>query len=238
MSAPGDPRFDLPRFTRPGAATLAEAGVDLAEQPALPPLADPVTPPLEHAENEPLVPIAHRRIRVLDNYWHAGWATARPGALLRRSAAASLYRAVESLPDRWGFAVFDAFRPLALQSELWHAAQDHPDLPEGLFADPVTDPTAPPPHLTGGTVDLTLTLDGTPLELGTGFDDVTDLAWTDAFEAVPGPERALRRLLYWSMAGAGFVVLRCEWWHFEYGTRRWGAIRGARPRYGSATPPA
>ena len=47
-------------------------------------------------------------------------------------------------------------------------------------------------------------------------------------------DRDLRRWLYWSMTEAGFVVLNCEWWHFEYGTRRWGAIRGNDPLFGPA----
>ena len=36
------------------------------------------------------------------------------------------------------------------------------------------------------------------------------------------------------MTETGFVVLNCEWWHFEYGTRRWGAIRGNDPLFGPA----
>ena len=48
--------------------------------------------------------------------------------------------------------------------------------------------------------------------------------------------RELRRLLYRTMHDAGFVVLHCEWWHFEFGTRRWAAIRSERPRYGPAVP--
>ena len=44
-------------------------------------------------------------------------------------------------------------------------------------------------------------------------------------------------LLYQSMRSAGFVVLHCEWWHFEFGTRRWAAITGNQPRYGPAHPP-
>ena len=104
------------------------------------------------------------------------------------------------------------------------------------MAEPIADPRTPPPHLTGGTVDLTLTLDGTPLALGTGFDDFTPEAYTESLEQTPGASRELRRLLYRAMRDAGFVVLHCEWWHFEYGTRRWAAITGNHPLYGPAAP--
>ena len=40
------------------------------------------------------------------------------------------------------------------------------------------------------------------------------------------------------MSSSGFVVLHCEWRHFEFGTRRWAAITGNQPRYGPAPTPA
>jgi D-alanyl-D-alanine dipeptidase len=133
--------------------------------------------------------------------------------------------------------VFDAWRPLPLQAELYDAVYGHPGLPPGFVSEPNPDPTTPPPHLTGGTVDCSFTLDGIPLGLGTGFDDFTASARSDALESVPGTDRELRRWLYWTMHDAGFVLLDCEWWHFEYGTRRWGAITGHTPMFGPAAPP-
>jgi D-alanyl-D-alanine dipeptidase len=133
--------------------------------------------------------------------------------------------------------VFDAWRPLALQAELYHAAYDHPGLPEGFVSPPDHDPRTPPPHLTGGTVDLTVTFDGIPLAPGAGFDDFTHRARADALEGEPGIDRAVRRLLFWGMCEQDFVVLDCEWWHFEHGTRRWAAITGRPPRYGPALLP-
>ena len=100
------------------------------------------------------------------------------------------------LPDRWGLAIFDAWRPLELQAELYHAAYDHPGLPPGFVSEPDPDPSTPPPHLTGGTVDLTLTLDGVALAPGAGFDDFSDRARADALESSPGVNRELRRFLY------------------------------------------
>jgi D-alanyl-D-alanine dipeptidase len=70
------------------------------------------------------------------------------------------------------------------------------------------------------------------LALGTGFDDFTTAAHADSYEHSPGLVRDLRRMLYNRMRAAGFVVIACEWWHFEYGTRRWAALCGREPLYG------
>jgi zinc D-Ala-D-Ala dipeptidase len=226
------PRFDQPCFTR----TPDEVGLGLQPQLALPELIEPEAKPPVHALcDERLVPVEHRRIRVLGNYWHAGWEHAIPGAWLRVGAMDRLAAVADTLPDGFGLAVFDAWRPLALQAVLYDAAYADPGLPPGFVSFPDLDPTTPPPHLTGGTVDLSLTFDGTPLALGTGFDDFTDAARSDAWEHTPGPDRELRRMLFWRMRDADFVLLDCEWWHFEYGTRRWAGIRGTEPIYGPAS---
>ena len=54
----------------------------------------------------------------------------------------------------------------------------------------------------------------------------------------PDDAREHRRALFHRMAAEGFVVYRGEWWHFEWGTRRWAGVRGAQPIYGPATPTA
>lgn len=233
------PRFDEPHLTRDGADVVAELKLAIEPQPALPALIEPSTvPPVTHPSDDPLVALAHPGIIVLGNYHRAGWDAACKDTWLRASALERLGRAVEALPDRFGLCVFDAWRPLPLQAELYESAYADPDLPPGFVSVPEADPTTPPPHLTGGTVDCSLTIDGIPLGLGAGFDDFTERARADVLEGDPGPNRELRRLLYWTMRQAGFILLDCEWWHFEYGTRRWAALTGNEPLFGPAQPPA
>jgi zinc D-Ala-D-Ala dipeptidase len=255
MNAPrnvtGGPRFDRPLTTCTPHEAAVQLGLDqrdfanLIGDPApLPKLIESIRTPLsETAANndEPLVSLQHRRVRLLSNYFHAGWEHAEPTGWLRAAAAKRVYAAADSLPDRFGLAVFDAYRPLLLQAELFNAAYSDSDLPPGFVAEPIAELTTPPPHSTGGTIDCTLTIDGIALSLGTAFDDFTDQAWTGALEtdassAFDGStfDRDLRRLLYWTMHQVGFVVLDCEWWHFEYGTRRWAGINGAEAIYGRA----
>jgi len=205
---------------------------------ALPELIEPVTQPLVPVcplgSNEALVQVQHPRIATLESYWSDGWASAQRGCFVREGVLERLEAAVRSLPASYGLAVFDAWRPLELQQELFQEAYLDPELPEGFVEMPSADPATPPPHLTGGAVDVTLTFNGHTLYLGTEFDAFCDDARTGAFEDTPNWVQAARRVLFWTMHDAGFVVADNEWWHYEFGTRRWGAIRGLEPLYGPA----
>jgi D-alanyl-D-alanine dipeptidase len=199
----------------------------------------PVHAPVPLAD-DPLQPVAGPGIRVLGAYRGEGWPHTVEGAHLRHSVVERLARVAADLPEPFALAVFDAWRPLPLQAALFDSAYADPDLPPGFVAEADPDPTTPPAHLTGGTVDLTLSYDGIPLALGTPFDDFRSLAHADHLEqATPIDEasrvvRDLRRLLVASMAAEGFVVLHCEWWHFEHGTRYWAAVTGGTARFGPA----
>jgi zinc D-Ala-D-Ala dipeptidase len=225
--------FDEPRFTR----RPVEVGADIGPQPSIPELIERESGPVTDPSDEPMIRVEHHGIRVLSNYFHAGWRNARAGTWLRASVCERLGAVTEALPHPFGLAVFDGWRSLALQQELYDTAYADPTVPEGFLAPPNTDPTRPPPHLTGGSLDLTLTWHGTPLALGTGFDDVTSLAEAAALEHIPSGDRELRRLLFHAMAAQDFVIYRGEWWHFEYGTRRWAGITNHQPMYGPAVPP-
>ena len=113
-------RFDVPVTTEPATRVVVELGIDLKEFAPLPVLVEPdrftdVTNPV----HEPLVAVEHRRIRTLSNYWHAGWSKAQPATLLRKGAMERLAAVADDLPDRFGLAIFDAWRPLDLQAELF-----------------------------------------------------------------------------------------------------------------------
>ena len=122
----------------------------------------------------------------------------------------------------------------------------HPDHPAGALEEaagryvtpPSRNPAAPPPHLTGGAVDLTLADgDGLPLDLGTDFDAFVPEAGARALEQVAGPARDLRRLLFWSMCRQGFTAYLEEWWHFDLGDQFWGLVQARPARYAGAPAP-
>src|SRR5690606_27637802 len=123
-----------------------------------------------------------------------------PGAVrsgwVREGVAERLARAAAALPDGLTLVVWDGYRTIDTQAALYDAylaelAMVHPDWPAAALEEaaaryvtpPSRAPGAPPPHLTGGAVDLTLgDGDGRPLDLGTDFDAFVPEAGARALE--------------------------------------------------------
>ena len=92
-----------------------------------------------------------------------------------------------------------------------------------FVSEPVKDIKIPPVHTTGGAVDLTIVDDkGNELDMGGGFDELSDRSKTSYYEGSEETEIINnRRLLYNAMTSAGFTNLPSEWWHYDYGDRFW-----------------
>ncbi|WP_309718279.1 M15 family metallopeptidase [Armatimonas sp.] len=201
---------------------------------------------------EPLVTLTDSpRLRLKPVYAELALAGASTTMQLRSGAAERLEQALSLLPETLGVLVLDVFRPLSVQQALWdwqwaEVTRDYPLLTRAethekvrdFVAEPSADPAKPTPHRTGGAVDLTLfdLATSEPLPMGTDFDEATDATQTDWFERFPHePFTTNRRLLYDAMTRAGFVNYPNEWWHYEFGTRRWAACQGTNLAvYGSA----
>jgi len=203
--------------------------------------------------DEPLVRVADigGPVRDAPQYHLRGLPGATARGWLREGVADRLARAAAALPDGLTLVVWDGYRTIVTQAALYDAYLDeltmvHPDWPadalEEAAARYVTPPSravaAPPPHLTGGAVDLTIgDGDGRPLDLGTDFDAFVPEAGARALEELPGRARDLRRLLFWVMAEQGFTAYLEEWWHFDLGDQFWGLVRGCAARYPGADAP-
>ena len=144
-------------------------------------------------------------------------------AWLHVQAAAALERVVAWLAARrpdLTVLVLDALRPQRVQQQLWDALAGT-DL--RLY---LADPARGSIHSYGMALDLTL-IDaaGDELDMGTGFDDMTDLSHPALEEGfikagqLSEGQLANRRLLRGAMFGSGFVGIRTEWWHFDCGDR-------------------
>ncbi|MBL8048052.1 MAG: hypothetical protein JNJ45_05165 [Chthonomonas sp.] len=173
----------------------------------------------------------------------AGLPGATEAVLVREEVQRRLAVAVEALPHEIGLRVSDGYRPLVVQQALWDEmmATTRRLNPEWsgeqllaqtrrFVASPEFNPVQPPPHLTGGAVDVSLIClaTGEPVDVGTSMDDAHDLSLTSALEREPlGEPGRMRRVLYHAMIGAGFVNYPNEWWHYEYGTIRWAKQTGA-----------
>ena len=144
-------------------------------------------------------------------------------AWLHVEAAAALEAAVAYLAGRqsgYRMLVLDALRPQRVQQQLWDALAGT-DLQMYLAA-----PERGSIHSFGMALDVTIVdADGAELDMGTGFDDLTELSHP-ALEALwlargllTEQQLANRQLLRDAMGQAGFQGISTEWWHYDCGDR-------------------
>lgn len=159
--------------------------------------------------------------------------------LVRQSVAAMLCQAADALPQGLRLRLVEGYRPLAVQRAMHRhalekARQQHPDwstaqvkVEAGRYSAP-PDAITPPPHITGGAVDLGLVHeDDEPLDFASPFE-TTD--WHQAAFAAPGLSdmaRANRELLRSVLAPTGLTNYVDEWWHWSYGDNGWALRVGA-----------
>lgn len=200
--------------------------------------------------NEPFVSLESiPRVRIDMQYPKRGFDNATGLCVLRKTAAERLKKATESLPEGLFLTVWDAWRPFALQQELYgayrgdiirtfHLEGADSRLQEKKISSfvslPRNDPDMPPLHTTGGAVDLTLTdQNGNNLCMGTGFDAFTEKTETDWYERnqINTEIQHNRRCLYATMCNAGFTNLPSEWWHYDFYDRMWAYWNKEPTRY-------
>ncbi len=105
-----------------------------------------------------------------------------------------------------GLKIFDCYRPLSIQKQLWAL------LPDERY---VTDPRKGSRHNRGAAVDVTLVdLKGNELEMPTPYDEFSERAHRD-YLLLPANAIRNRDLLERVMVGHGFQGLPTEWWHFD-----------------------
>jgi D-alanyl-D-alanine dipeptidase len=207
---------------------------------------------------DPVVQIPEGRgLHVAPAYHARGIRSAPAEVRIRQRVLDALYRASASLPDGIDILVWDGLRSLQTQTEIvedFRASLPEPDrdaVIEQYLALPPESERAfrecPPPHSTGGAVDLSLCdPSGRPLDLGADFDQFDEKAWLSYYESSPGRTQdgpggeqrcRLRRVLFWAMLGAGFAPYPWEYWHYELGTPVAAAYHGRTvAEYGAAVP--
>ena len=175
-----------------------------------------------------------------------------PGAtdlfFVRSTVAKMLLEVAEALPNGYKLKLYDAWRPITVQKSLFeayyarlcHLYKDSNVSEEDLIKKtldfvsfPSENPDCAPVHSTGGAVDLTIIdSNGHELNMGTNFDDFSEIAHTVYYENTPFLEiRNNRRLLYYHMTNVGFTNFPTEWWHYDFGDRFWAAEKKADTLY-------
>jgi D-alanyl-D-alanine dipeptidase len=153
---------------------------------------------------------------------------------------------LHSIRPNWKIAIFDAYRPIPVQQfmvdysflqlvEAKGLALDALSEAEkkGLIADvikfwaaPSHDLKMPPPHSTGGAIDVTLFDQyGQEVDMGSPIDEISDRSFPNYFADADHVKQIDfdrdRQLLNQVMIYGGFLRHPNEWWHFSYGDQLW-----------------
>ncbi len=197
--------------------------------------------------NEPLVQLNLYPEKIIchPEYFVQGIEFAMPVLYIREGVYKILIAASKNLPKGYKFVIFDAFRPIEVQRSLFESykeklSKENQDLNEeeltkltlNFVSLPSSDPTKPSAHNTGGSIDLTITdKEGNLLDMGSFFDDMSDIVITNYFEKkiesgekLSKKEKTIlenRRLLYNLMIEQGFTNFVNEWWHYDFGNQLW-----------------
>ncbi len=186
---------------------------------------------------------------------------------LRKNVINRLFSAQESLKEiepEFQLAVFDAWRPIDVQSFMVDFVIQEKCLHRGIpvestksslgykqiveevhrfWAPPSYDPLTPPPHSTGGAVDITLaSSDGIELNMGGDIDFIGEVSKPNFYEesfnkdsaSVEGKWHFRRKILFDVMKSSGFAQHPNEWWHFSYGDQLWAwSTNSSKALYGA-----
>ena len=144
-------------------------------------------------------------------------------AWLHQEGAQRLEAAAKDLANRHGeleLVVLDALRPQRVQQRLWQQLEG-----TGLQIY-LAPPERGSIHSFGMAVDITIARrGGAELDMGTPFDDLTELSWPSreaeflAAGRLQPAQIENRQLLRDVMAAAGWQGISREWWHFDGGDR-------------------
>jgi zinc D-Ala-D-Ala dipeptidase len=150
------------------------------------------------------------------NFTHTNLYNKATTTYLRKDAAVALQNAALHLKKLgYAFKIWDAYRPYTATKLMWELIKD-----ERYVANPKNGSN----HNKGMAIDLTLVdANGTPLNMGTDFDNFTDTAH-HSFTSLPQSVLNNRKLLKETMELFGFKALETEWWHYSFITTETYAV--------------
>ena len=146
-----------------------------------------------------------------------------PFCYLNKDAAEGLRKAIEIAKKiNLKIKIWDAFRPFEVQKYMYDKFPSND--PNGGF---VSNPeNGVIPHCRGAAIDLTLCdLNGKELDMGTDFDEFSDLAF-HASDKISLEAQKNRFILAGIMSLAGFDFYSKEWWHYQlFDARKYEVVR-------------
>jgi D-alanyl-D-alanine dipeptidase len=209
-----------------------------------------------HENNEKLEALNPDEFFCESSYFKQGYIDSST-ILVRAGVIGKLRSAQEKLRaiGNYSLKIFDGFRSIKLQEKMHNQtyekfktenptlnAQQLRELTHKYWAFPDKNPLSPPPHNTGGAVDLTIIDENkNELPMGAPFDDTTEKAATNYFSNNGKTEENAetynknRLLLKRVMEESGFKNYPEEWWHYNFGNQEWVEYKGGdKAIYGSA----
>lgn len=146
----------------------------------------------------------------------------QPFCYLHKSAIEPLKIAINSAKNlNLKLKIFDSFRPIEVQKYMF----------EKFPGDFVSNPeNGAIPHCRGVALDLTLCdVEGRELEMGSDFDEFSQLAFHNCLEISSEAQRN-RLILLGLMTAAGFDFYSKEWWHYQLFKPREYSVVKADPK--------
>ncbi len=167
---------------------------------------------------------------------------------LREEVVNRLVKVNDDLRSKSSFylSIYDSWRPLEVQEFMFKRAffleceksdidasfeniKSYPSIlkkVEKFWAYPSYDSMCPPPHSTGGALDVCLSdKDGNLIEMGSTVDQMDETSNPDFYAYIKNQEAIIwhsrRNLLREIMTKYGFAQHPNEWWHFSYGDQLW-----------------
>ena len=168
---------------------------------------------------------------------------------LRKGVISRLLKAnnyLQSINSDYSLIVYDSWRPIEVQSYMFNLAlqseckkrgfinskydrNSHPEIikeVEKFWAYPSFDEKRPPPHSTGGAIDLSIVdKSGNLINMGCEIDHMGKSASPEFFKNSNSIYEIVwdkrRDLLKEVMLKFDFVQHPNEWWHFSYGDQLW-----------------
>ena len=168
---------------------------------------------------------------------------------LREGVVSRLIRAnnyLKTINNNYSLILYDSWRPIEVQTYMFYLAfkseckkrglyvksnemNSYPEIikeVEKFWAYPSFDDNCPPPHSTGGALDLAIVdSNGKLIEMGCEIDKMDVSAAPEFYKNSKSIESILwderRNLLRKVMLKFEFVQHPNEWWHFSYGDQLW-----------------
>ena len=153
---------------------------------------------------------------------------------------------LKSKNKSYNLLIYDTWRPIEVQEFMFNRAfsleckrlnidasmkkiQTYPliiEKVEKFWAFPSFDEKCPPPHSTGGALDVTFSDENdNPVEMGSEIDQMDETSKPDFYDDVDDRKAIIwnerRNLLREIMIRFGFVQHPNEWWHYSYGDQLW-----------------